>query len=207
MYVCVCEREVNIWRSNVVRVLWMPARACVGCKPKQTVFDPLGRGGSSCFTPSPERAFLSPRWLCLSFLHEPRLTRSNITGLELLSEDNMHAIRSLFNRHLHCTLAKELNMATERDYYLSLAHTVRDHVMAGWFETQRAYYRADPKVCVCVCVCVCVFGCACRGDGAGRMFQRPPFSSLCSALFLFLPTDGPVSASTICRWSSTWAAR
>jgi hypothetical protein len=70
-----------------------------------------------------------------------------VAGLEQLSEDNMHAIRSLFNRHLHCTLAKELSVATERDYYLSLAYAVRDHVMSGWFETQQAYYQSDPKVC------------------------------------------------------------
>ena len=69
-----------------------------------------------------------------------------VAGLEQLSEDNMHAIRSLFNRHLHCTLAKDLSMATERDYYLSLAYAVRDHVMSGWFETQQTYYRTDPKV-------------------------------------------------------------
>ena len=69
-----------------------------------------------------------------------------VAGLEQLSEDNMHAIRSLFNRHLHCTLAKELSVATERDYYLSLAYAVRDHVMSGWFETQQAYYSSDPKV-------------------------------------------------------------
>ena len=68
-----------------------------------------------------------------------------VAGLEQLSEDNMLAIRALFNRHLHCTLAKDLSMATERDYYLSLAYAVRDHVMSGWFETQQTYYKTDPK--------------------------------------------------------------
>jgi starch phosphorylase len=68
-----------------------------------------------------------------------------VAGLELLTEDNMSALRNLFNRHLHCTLAKDLSIATERDYYLSLSYTVRDHVMSGWHRTQAEYYRTDPK--------------------------------------------------------------
>lgn len=44
---------------------------------------------------------------------------------------------ALVNRHLHCTLAKDLSTATARDFYLSLAYTIRDHVMSGWIKTQK----------------------------------------------------------------------
>ena len=79
------------------------------------------------------------------------------TGLETLTEDNLSAIRSLFNRSLHCQIGKDISVATERDFYLSLAYTVRDHVMAGWHRTQAEYYRTDPKVCIWEIICfVCV---------------------------------------------------
>lgn len=52
-----------------------------------------------------------------------------LDALENLDDDNLEAIRELFNRHLHCTLAKDVTVATERDYYLALSYTVRDHVM------------------------------------------------------------------------------
>ena len=51
-----------------------------------------------------------------------------------------------FNHHLHCTLAKDISVATERDYYLSLAYTVKDHVMNAWIRTSQEYYKADAKV-------------------------------------------------------------
>ena len=54
--------------------------------------------------------------------------------------------RAAFNHHLHCTLAKDITVATERDYYLSLAYTVKDHVMNAWIRTSHEYYKADPKV-------------------------------------------------------------
>ncbi|EGD77434.1 glycogen phosphorylase [Salpingoeca rosetta] len=68
-----------------------------------------------------------------------------LDALEDVTEENMKAIRDLFNRHLHCTLAKDVTVATDRDYYVALSYTVRDHVMAGWYKTQKEYYRKDPK--------------------------------------------------------------
>ena len=59
-----------------------------------------------------------------------------------------------FNRHLHCTLAKDETVATERDYYLALAHTVKDHVMNAWIKTQQHYYKVDPKVRTCYLACL-----------------------------------------------------
>lgn len=55
-------------------------------------------------------------------------------------------IKKLFNRHLHYTLAKDRNVATSRDYYYALAHTVRDHLVSRWIRTQQNYYETDPKV-------------------------------------------------------------
>eukprot|EP00730_Choanoeca_flexa_P012669 TRINITY_DN4505_c0_g1_i1.p1 TRINITY_DN4505_c0_g1~~TRINITY_DN4505_c0_g1_i1.p1 ORF type:complete len:902 (+),score=338.64 TRINITY_DN4505_c0_g1_i1:77-2707(+) len=76
---------------------------------------------------------------------EQSINFDSVAGLEDLSAENLSSIRDLFNRHLHCTLAKDVSVATERDYYLSLSYTVRDHVMASWHRTQQEYYKQDPK--------------------------------------------------------------
>ncbi|XP_023677254.1 glycogen phosphorylase, brain form [Paramormyrops kingsleyae] len=54
-------------------------------------------------------------------------------------------IKKSFNRHLHFTLVKDRNVATPRDYYFALAHTVRDHLVGRWIRTQQYYYEKDPK--------------------------------------------------------------
>jgi starch phosphorylase len=36
-------------------------------------------------------------------------------------------------------------VATPRDYYFALAHTVRDHLVSRWIRTQQYYYDQDPK--------------------------------------------------------------
>uniref|UniRef100_A0A673BSI6 Alpha-1,4 glucan phosphorylase n=1 Tax=Sphaeramia orbicularis TaxID=375764 RepID=A0A673BSI6_9TELE len=54
-------------------------------------------------------------------------------------------VKSSFNRHLHFTLVKDRNVATPRDYYFALAHTVRDHLVGRWIRTQQYYYEKDPK--------------------------------------------------------------
>lgn len=59
---------------------------------------------------------------------------------------NVQEIKKEFNRHLHYTLAKDRNVSTTRDYYLALAHTVRDHMVSRWIRTQQSYYEKDPKV-------------------------------------------------------------
>lgn len=55
-------------------------------------------------------------------------------------------VRKSFNRHLHFTLVKDRNVATPRDYFFALAHTVRDHLVGRWIRTQQHYYERDPKV-------------------------------------------------------------
>uniref|UniRef100_A0A803YSF9 Alpha-1,4 glucan phosphorylase n=1 Tax=Meleagris gallopavo TaxID=9103 RepID=A0A803YSF9_MELGA len=55
-------------------------------------------------------------------------------------------VRKSFNRHLHFTLVKDRNVATPRDYFFALAHTVRDHLVGRWIRTQQHYYERDPKL-------------------------------------------------------------
>lgn len=75
--------------------------------------------------------------------HERRkqISVRGIAGLADVTE-----IKRTFNRHLHFTLVKDRNVATPRDYYFALAHTVRDHVVGRWIRTQQSYYERDPKV-------------------------------------------------------------
>uniref|UniRef100_A0A3P9H4G4 Alpha-1,4 glucan phosphorylase n=1 Tax=Oryzias latipes TaxID=8090 RepID=A0A3P9H4G4_ORYLA len=74
--------------------------------------------------------------------HERRkqISVRGIAGLADVTE-----IKRTFNRHLHFTLVKDRNVATPRDYYFALAHTVRDHVVGRWIRTQQNYYEKDPK--------------------------------------------------------------
>lgn len=74
------------------------------------------------------------------------ITLDDVPDHDDLTDENKALIRMAFNRHLHCTLAKDVTVATERDYYLALAHTVKDHVMNAWIKTQQEYYKTDPKV-------------------------------------------------------------
>ena len=55
-------------------------------------------------------------------------------------------LKKTFNRHLHYTLVKDRNVATDRDYYFALANTVRDQLVGRWIRTQQHYYETDPKV-------------------------------------------------------------
>lgn len=59
--------------------------------------------------------------------------------------ENVAELKMGFNRHLHFTLVKDRNIATPRDYYFALAHTVRDHLVGRWIRTQQFYYEVDPK--------------------------------------------------------------
>ena len=72
-----------------------------------------------------------------------RRKQISIRGLPVL--ENVAAVKKTFNRHLHFTIVKDRNVATNRDYYLSTAHTVRDHLVGRWIRTQQHYYESDPK--------------------------------------------------------------
>lgn len=67
----------------------------------------------------------------------------SVRGIALV--ENVTTVKKTFNRHLHFTLVKDRNVATPRDYYFALAHTVRDHLVSRWIRTQQHYYEKDPK--------------------------------------------------------------
>ncbi|XP_012946529.1 glycogen phosphorylase, brain form [Aplysia californica] len=71
--------------------------------------------------------------------------RKQISIRGIAPVENVATIKKSFNRHLHYTLVKDRNVATPRDYYFSLAYTVRDHLVSRWIRTQQHYYEIDPK--------------------------------------------------------------
>ncbi|XP_062892692.1 glycogen phosphorylase, muscle form [Mobula hypostoma] len=71
--------------------------------------------------------------------------RKQISVRGLAGVENVSDLKKNFNRHLHFTLVKDRNVATPRDYYQALAHTVRDHLVGRWIRTQQYYYEKDPK--------------------------------------------------------------
>lgn len=72
--------------------------------------------------------------------------RKQISVRGIAEVEDVNQIKKTFNRHLHYTLVKDRNVATPRDYYFALAHTVRDHLVSRWIRTQQYYYEKDPKV-------------------------------------------------------------
>ncbi|XP_062433735.1 glycogen phosphorylase, liver form [Rhea pennata] len=71
--------------------------------------------------------------------------RKQISIRGIVGAENVAELKKGFNRHLHFTLVKDRNVATPRDYYFALAHTVRDHLVGRWIRTQQHYYERDPK--------------------------------------------------------------
>lgn len=72
--------------------------------------------------------------------------RRQISIRGIVSVENVAELKKGFNRHLHFTLVKDRNVATPRDYYFALAHTVRDHLVGRWIRTQQYHYEKCPKV-------------------------------------------------------------
>lgn len=75
---------------------------------------------------------------------QERRKQISVRGIAQLG--NVQNVQTTFNRHLHYTLVKDRNVATPRDYFFALAHTVRDHLVGRWIRTQQYYYETDPKV-------------------------------------------------------------
>jgi len=67
----------------------------------------------------------------------------SIRGLPML--ENVQSVKKTFNRHLHFTVVKDRDVATERDYYSSVAYTVRDHLVGRWIRTHQHQYESDGK--------------------------------------------------------------
>lgn len=72
--------------------------------------------------------------------------RKQISVRGIAQVENVVNVKKAFNRHVHYTLVKDRNVATPRDYYFALAHTVKDHLVGRWIRTQQHYYEKDPKV-------------------------------------------------------------
>jgi starch phosphorylase len=71
--------------------------------------------------------------------------RKQISVRGIAQVENVANIKKTFNRHLHFTMIKDRNVATQRDYFFALGHTVRDHLTSRWIRTQQYYYDKDPK--------------------------------------------------------------
>lgn len=71
--------------------------------------------------------------------------KKNLTmsGIEKIAD--VKDFKEFFNRHLHFTLGKDRNSATERDFYKALAHTVKDQTVNKWIRTQQKYTKENPK--------------------------------------------------------------
>lgn len=73
-----------------------------------------------------------------------RIKQISVRGIAQLEDVN--EIKAGFNRHLHYTLIKDRNIATNHDFYMALAHCVKDHIVSRWIRTQQINYQRDPKV-------------------------------------------------------------
>ena len=71
------------------------------------------------------------------------LRHVDIDELEKISiqEKQNEPFINTFVKRLLYTLAKDKYAATERDYYLSAAYAVKDHLVARWTRTQQEYYH------------------------------------------------------------------
>jgi starch phosphorylase len=78
--------------------------------------------------------------------------RRRISIAEITEDATVGAIKKGINRHLHYQLVKDRNVAKNRDYYMSVAYTVKDHLVGRWLRTQQHYYQTDPKVINYKCV-------------------------------------------------------
>jgi len=87
---------------------------------------------------------------------QDRRKQISVRGIALV--ENVSNVKKSFSRHVHYTVVKDRNVATDRDYYLALAHTVRDHLVSRWVRTQQHYYEKDPKVSVSVVVVSSCYG-------------------------------------------------
>ena len=72
--------------------------------------------------------------------------RKQISVRGIVDVENVANFKKTFNRHLHYTLVKDRNVATSRDYFFALAHSVKDNLVSRWIRTQQYYYEKDPKV-------------------------------------------------------------
>ena len=73
-----------------------------------------------------------------------RRKQISVRGIAVV--ENVTNVKKSFSRHVHYTQCTDRDHATPRDYFLSLAHTVRDNLISRWIRTQQHHYEADTKV-------------------------------------------------------------
>lgn len=71
--------------------------------------------------------------------------RKQISVRAVATVESVSDLKKSFNRHLHYTLCKDRNVSTTRDYFFSLAYSVKDRLVARWIRTQQRWYETDPK--------------------------------------------------------------
>merc|ERR1712241_1125544 len=71
--------------------------------------------------------------------------KKQISVRAIATVESVSDLKRAFNQHLHYTLCKDRNVSTTRDYYFSLAHSVKDRLVARWIRTQQRWYETDPK--------------------------------------------------------------
>lgn len=71
------------------------------------------------------------------------MKNSNVPNKSLAVD--AQTLKNAMTQHLNYTMAKDQYTATRRDIYISLAYSVRDLMIKGWLESQRAYYDKDAK--------------------------------------------------------------
>jgi len=82
-------------------------------------------------------------------MNKPKVEkRKQISVKSIADVEDVVAMKKTFNRHLHFTLVKDRNVATIRDYYYALAHSVRDSLVSRWIRTQQHQYAVNPKVSI-----------------------------------------------------------
>ena len=101
-------------------------------------------GVDSCQINGPEKQTTNRQRCRLQRWITRRGSKSLCGGL--LTWKNVGNFKKTFNRHLHYTLVKDRNVATSRDYFFALAHSVKDNLVSRWIRTQQYYYEKDPKV-------------------------------------------------------------
>lgn len=62
-----------------------------------------------------------------------------------IRQKNEEPFIDTFVKRLFYTLSKDEYSATKRDYFLSTAYAIRDHLAARWFKTQQEYYNRNAK--------------------------------------------------------------
>eukprot|EP00112_Aurelia_sp_Birch-Aquarium-sp1_P004041 Seg1457.1 transcript_id=Seg1457.1/GoldUCD/mRNA.D3Y31 product="Glycogen phosphorylase" protein_id=Seg1457.1/GoldUCD/D3Y31 len=71
--------------------------------------------------------------------------RRQISVRRIPAVEDIATIKEKFNRHLHFTVVKDRNVATQHDFYLSLVYSVWEFLVQKWIRTQQLYYEKDPK--------------------------------------------------------------